>query len=132
MSLRPRRSFLDLGRRERQIIEVLFRRGAASVGEVCAEIGQPPSYSTVRALLGKLEAKGVVRHRQEGRRYIYSTTLRRDQQGESLLRRIVRSLFGGSTRQAVTALLDLEGDALSEADLSELAALIASKRRSTR
>ena len=66
---------LDLSRRERQIMEAIYRLGDATVSDVMAEMPDPPSYSAVRAMIGKLEAKGYLEHRQEGPRYLYLATV---------------------------------------------------------
>jgi BlaI family penicillinase repressor len=99
----------DLSRRERQIMDALHELGdAASAEEIRIKLPDPPSYSAVRAMLAKLEAKGVIRHREEGLRYVYSPTARRSAARRSALERLVRVFFGGSTGEAVSALLDAE------------------------
>lgn len=119
----------DLGRRERQIMEAVYRRGGATVSEVLAELSDRPSYSAVRTMLGKLEGKGLLRHEQDGARYVYRPTVPLEEARDSTLRRMVRTLFGGSTAAAMSTLLDLDADELSPSDLDALAELIAEKRR---
>ncbi|MGH9360510.1 MAG: BlaI/MecI/CopY family transcriptional regulator [Thermoanaerobaculia bacterium] len=119
---------LDLGRRERQLMEVVYRRGRATVGEVLASLPDPPSYSAVRTMLGKLERKGLLRHVADGARYVYVPTTPKAAAQRTTLRRVVRSLFDGSTSRAVTALLDLRADDLSEEELDALAARIEALR----
>ena len=98
-----------LTRREREIMDVLFALGdGASVEDVRARLSDPPSYSAVRAMLVKLEAKGFVRHREEGLRYVYAPTKSRTSAQRSALHKLVRVFFGGSPRQTVTALLKQE------------------------
>jgi BlaI family penicillinase repressor len=98
-----------LTRREREIMDVLFALGGgASVEDVRARLTDPPSYSAVRAMLVKLEAKGFVRHREEGLRYVYAPTKSRTSAQRSALHKLVRVFFGGSPRQTVTALLKQE------------------------
>jgi predicted transcriptional regulator len=98
-----------LTRREREIMDVLFALGdGASVEDVRARLTDPPSYSAVRAMLVKLEAKGFVRHREEGLRYVYAPTKSRASAQRSALHKLVRVFFGGSPRQTVTALLKQE------------------------
>ena len=98
-----------LSRREREILEVIFAIGEeASAEEIRERLSDPPSYSAVRAMLAKLEAKGAVKHREKGLRYVYSPTTSRGRARKSALRRLVDVFFGGSKEQAVTALLSEE------------------------
>ena len=99
----------DLSRRERQIMDALHELGDdASAEDIRQKIPNPPSYSAVRAMLAKLEAKGAIRHREEGLRYVYSPTARRSTARRSAVERLVRVFFGGSPGEAVNALLDAE------------------------
>ena len=118
------KAHLDLSRRERQIMEAIYRLGSATVSEVMAELPEPPSYSAVRAMLGKLEAKGYLKHRQEGPRYLYLATVPRREARDSALQRLVRTFFDGSPEKAVTALLDMSAAEMSEEELDRLSALI--------
>ena len=109
-----------LPRREREVLDALFALGdGASVEDVRARLTDPPSYSAVRAMLARLEAKGHVRHREEGLRYVYAPTKPRSATQRTALQKVVRVFFGGSASSAVTALLkqeewsDEELDALS-------------------
>lgn len=98
-----------LTRREREIMHALFALGdRATAEDIRAQLSDPPSYSTVRAMLVKLETKGFVRHREEGLRYVYTPTKSRASAQRSALQRIVRIFFGGSPGQTVTALLKQE------------------------
>jgi predicted transcriptional regulator len=98
-----------LTRREREIMDVLFALAdGGSVEDVRERLSDPPSYSAVRAMLAKLEAKGYVRHREEGLRYIYTPTKSRAAAQRNALNKLVRIFFGGSARQTVTALLKQE------------------------
>ncbi len=110
-----------LSRREREIINALFALGdRASAEEIRQRLSDPPSYSAVRAMLAKLEAKGQVRHREDGPRYIYSPTTSRTHARRSALQQLVRVFFSGSPGEAATALLknenwtDDELDSLTE------------------
>jgi predicted transcriptional regulator len=114
----------QLSRRERQIMDVLYRHGRATAAEVQAELPEPPSYSAVRAMLRILETKGHTRHEQDGPRYIYVPTLARDKAKRSALKHLLNTFFEGSAEQVVAALLDVSGDELSDADLSTLRRLI--------
>ena len=91
---------LHLSRRERQIMDVIYTRGSATVQEVVQEIPDPPSYSAVRAMLRVLEEKEHVRHREDGPRYVYLPTVPRDEARQSALRQLVRTFFDGSAEQA--------------------------------
>jgi len=119
----------QLSRRERQIMEIVYRKGSATAAEVHAEMTAAPSYSAVRALLRVLEEKGHLRHRQDGPRYVFSPTVPRDRARRSALQRVLGTFFGGSVTDAVAALLDIESDRLDEDELQRLAALVAEARR---
>ena len=123
---------LDLSRRERQIMEAIYRLGDATVSDVMAEMPAPPSYSAVRAMIGKLEAKGYLEHRQEGPRYLYLATVSRQEARESALERLVRTFFDGSTELAVTALLDRSAGEMSDEELDRLSTLIQDAKKGGR
>jgi len=114
----------QLSRRERQIMEVIYATGSASAAEVRAALPDPPGYSAVRALLRLLEEKGHLRHRQQGRRYIFVPTVAPAKARQSALQNLVATLFNGSVEQVVASLLDLNAKNLSDEDLSRLAELI--------
>ncbi|HEU4629933.1 MAG TPA: BlaI/MecI/CopY family transcriptional regulator [Gemmatimonadaceae bacterium] len=113
-----------LSRRERQIMDLLFRQGAATAAEVRDGIPDAPSYSAVRALLRTLEEKGFVTHREDGPRYVYAPTVARDAARRSALRHLVQTFFDGSTTQAMAALMDLSDRTLSREELDRLARLV--------
>ena len=119
-----KKSPMDLGRRERQIMTFIYRRGEATVAEVMEGILNPPSYSGVRAMLRILEDKGHLRHRKDGNRYVYIPTVSPEEAGRSAMNYMVQAFFGGSAEQAVAALLDLKSKELSEDDLDRLSGLI--------
>jgi BlaI family transcriptional regulator, penicillinase repressor len=123
---------LDLSRRERQIMEAVYRLGDATVSDVMAELPDPPGYSAVRAMLGKLEAKGYLAHRQEGPRYLYLATVPHEEARESALERLVRTFFDGSPEKAVTALLDMSAGEMSDEELDRLSALIQDAKKGGR
>jgi len=113
-----------LSRREREIMNVIFTLGdRASAEDIRARLTDPPSYSAVRAMLAKLEAKGYVRHREEGFRYIYSPTTPRTTARRSALQEIVKVFFSGSPGETATALLKNED--WSDDELAALSAEIA-------
>jgi BlaI family transcriptional regulator, penicillinase repressor len=120
-------SYLHLTRRERQVMDVLYREGRASAVRVREAMPDPPSYSAVRALLRVLEEKGCLRHEEEGLHYVYLPAVTREEAKHSTLRHLVRTFFGGSTEAAVAALV--KGDELSKAELDRLAKLIEKRRK---
>ena len=110
-----------LSRRERQIMDALYKLNAATVGEVMDLMPDPPSYSAVRATLRVLEEKGHVKHKQDGPRYLYMPTVPRDKAQSTALQHMVGTFFGGSVEQAVMALLSLPETKMTDTDLTKLA-----------
>jgi predicted transcriptional regulator len=117
-----------LTRRERQIMDVLFRRGRATAAEVMEDLPGSPSYSTVRTQLRVLEEKGHVRHEEEGVRYVYSPAVRRHAARKSALKHLVDTFFDGSAEKAVAALLGGEATRVSGEELDRISDLIAKAR----
>ncbi|HEX6576305.1 MAG TPA: BlaI/MecI/CopY family transcriptional regulator [Gemmatimonadaceae bacterium] len=113
-----------LSRRERQIMDVLYRHGSATAAEVQQNIPDAPSYSAVRALLRILEEKGHIKHSYDGPRYVYSPVVSRPVAQKSALRQLVKTFFDGSTSNAVAALLDMSGKELSDSELERLAKMV--------
>ena len=118
-----------LTRRERQIMDILYRRGRATAGEVMEDLTGNPSYSTVRTQLRVLESKGHVRHEEEGLRYVYEPALPRHAARRSALRHLVDTFYDGSVENVVAALLGSEGAKLGPEDLARIEELIARARR---
>jgi predicted transcriptional regulator len=118
-----------LTRRERQIMDVLFRRGRATAAEVMEELPGEPSYSTVRTQLRVLEEKGHVRHEDDGVRFVYTPAVARHTARKSALRHVVDTFFEGSPEKAVAALLGGDGAKLTEEQLDRIAELIARTRK---
>jgi predicted transcriptional regulator len=118
----------SLSRRERQIMDIVYRRGEATAAEILDDIADPPSYSTVRALLRVLVEKGHLQHREDGPRYVYAPTVSRQKARSSALAQLVDTFFEGSASQAVSALLDSSQANLSQRELDELSALIDAAR----
>jgi predicted transcriptional regulator len=118
-----------LSRRERQIMDILYKLERASVGQVLAEIAGKPSYSTVRAQLRVLEDKGHVRHEEHGLRYVYAPAVPREVARRSALRHLVETFFDGSTEKVVAALLGGEVARISPEELDRLARLISKSRK---
>ena len=122
----------QLSRREREIMDVIYRSGRATAAEVLDQLAEPPSYSAVRALLRVLEDKGHLRHEEDGPRYVFLPTVPRERALQSALRQLLHTFFDGSTEQAVAALLDLSSARLSDAELERLSRLIADARKEGR
>jgi predicted transcriptional regulator len=122
----------SLSRRERQIMEIVYRMGRATAAEVQEGLPDPPGYSAIRALLRVLEEKGHLRHEQDGPRYVFLPTVPRDKARRSALRQLVQTFFEGSTAQAVAALLGEPGTKLSDEDLDRLSRLIDQAREEGR
>ncbi len=125
-------NFQNLSRRERQIMDIIYRRGEATVAHVLDELPEPPSYSAVRAMLRVLEEKGHLKHQEEGPRYVYTATVPREDARDSALRRVLRTFFDGSAEEAVAALLGMSAGDLSNEDLDRLASLIERARKEGR
>jgi predicted transcriptional regulator len=121
-----------LTRRERQIMDILYRRGRATASEVMAALTGDPSYSTVRTQLRVLEAKGHVRHEEDGPRFVYLPALAHRAARKSALRHLVDTFFDGSTEKVVGALLGGEGARLSDGELERIEALVAKAKKEGR
>lgn len=115
---------MQLGRRERQIMDVIYRRGEASVAEVRGDLPDPPSYSAVRAMLGLLEDKGYLHHQQRGLKYVYLPADDTRKVRDSALKHMVSTFFGGSPEKAVAALLEMSDTKLSAKEKQYLSQLI--------
>lgn len=119
----------ELSRRERQIMDVIYARGQATAGDVLADLPDPPSRTAVRTFLRILEDKGHLRHRKEGREFVYAPTKPRKRVGQSALRRVLTTFFGGSLQEAVAAHLADPGIQPTEQELAELSKLIEEARK---
>ena len=119
----------DLSRRERQIMDIVYTRGQASVNDVLQALPDPPSYSAVRALLNVLETKGHLKHLRDGARYLYVPSRPRQHAARHAMKRVLETFFDGSPEKAVAALLDAADTRLSEADLDRLAQMIKRARK---
>jgi predicted transcriptional regulator len=118
-----------LTRRERQIMDVLYRRNRATAAEVMADLPGEPNYSTVRTQLRVLEDKGHVRHEEEGLRYVYVPAVPRHAARKSALKHLVETFFDGSAEQVVAAVLGGEASRLSDEDLERIGELIDKARK---
>ena len=121
-----------LTKRERQIMDALYRLGRATAGEILEAMAEPPSNSTVRTQLRVLETKGHVRHEEHGLRYVYLPTVPRHSARRSALKHLVETFFDGSNANLVAALLGGEGSRLSDDDLERIARLVDNVRREPR
>ena len=119
----------DVSRRERQILDVLYKAGRATASEIQQAMPAAPSYSAVRTLLRILEEKGHIRHQQDGTRYVYMPTLAPERAKRSALRHMLNTFFAGSATQAIAALLDEDGRRLTDEDWERLAAMIERARK---
>lgn len=121
-----------LSRRERQIMEIVYRRGQANAAEILADLPDPPSYSAVRGLLRILVGKQHLRHRADGPRYVYSPVVGRERARSRAVADLLDTFFDGSASQAVAALLGSTRRKLSAEELDEFDALIAEARKKGR
>jgi predicted transcriptional regulator len=129
MSYKPS---VELSRRERQIMDIIYARGEASAATVLAELPDAPSYSAVRALLMILVRRGHLKHRSEQGRYIFAPTRRRAQVGRSALRHVLDTFYEGSIEKAVAAMLHGQDARLSSEELTRLQELIKQARKEGR
>ena len=121
-----------LGRREREILEIVFRLGEASVGDVMEKMGEPPAYDSVRTMLRLLEQKGFVKHRKDGTRYVYRPTQSRSSASKSALSHLMATFFANSVADTMAAAFDLRSDNLSDEEIARLQKLIDKARREGR
>src|ERR1051326_8032806 len=128
----PRMVGSGLSRREREILDILHRLGQATVAEVLELLPEPPSYSAVRSILRILEEKGHVRHREDGKRYLYSPVEPPQSAAHSALLQVVTNFFGGSLEQAVKAFLTDRDAEVSTEELARLSDMIEEARNQER
>jgi predicted transcriptional regulator len=114
----------NLGRRERQIMDIVYAKGQASVAEVLKALPDPPSYSATRAMLNLLEEKGHLRHKEVGRKFVYQPTLPREKARRSAVQNLLHTFFGGSVGEAVATMIEQDKKSLTLEDLDRLARLI--------
>ena len=119
----------SLSRRERQIMDIVYRHGEATAARILAEMPDPPGYSAIRALLRILVDKKHLQHREDGPRYVYSPTIPRQKARARALARVVNTFFDGSALKAASALLGSTQRKLTRAELDELSALIDAARK---
>jgi BlaI family transcriptional regulator, penicillinase repressor len=117
-----------LSRRERQIMDILYKKNRATAAEVMERMADPPGYSAVRTLLATLERKGCIRHARSGAKYIFEPILHPRKAGKSAIAHLIQTFFDGSRGRAAAALLDVAPSQFSDEDLDELDALIKKAR----
>ena len=127
-----KQAHINLSRRERQIMDIIYQHGQATAAEVTEYLPDPPSYSAVRAMLRLLEEKGHLRHEQDGPRYVFKPTLARDRAKKSALKQMLQTFFDGSIEQAVATLLDVSRSKISPEELDRLSQMIEEARREGR
>lgn len=120
-----------LSRREREIMDIVLADGEVTVEEVRAQLSDPPSYSTARAILSRLEAKGCVRHKEQGLRYLYYASISRKKAQDSAVKRLVRVFYDGSLAKAVAGLVSGSGEKLSEDELRDIEKAIVDARKAS-
>jgi len=118
----------QLGRRERQIMEIIHRRGRANAAEVLQDLADPPTYTAVRGMLRLLESKGYVRHEQDGPRYVYFPTADTQRVSKSAVKHLVRTFFDNSASSAVAAMVGMYGEQWSDDDLDRISEVIEKAR----
>ena len=118
-----------LSRREREIMDILYKSGRATAAEVMNDLSGEPHYSTVRTQLRVLEGKGYVRHEEENLRYVYVPAVAQDEVGRSALKQLIDAFYDGSMENVVDALLGLEGSRLSQKKLDRIAAMVEKARK---
>lgn len=121
-----------LSRREREMMNIIFRAGKATATEVMDAMADPPTYSAVRATLRVLEQKGHLKHQHDGTRYVYLPTVNREKAGQSALDNLLHTFFDGSAASVVATLLEKSKDTMSQDELDRLSRLIARARQEGR
>jgi predicted transcriptional regulator len=122
----------DLSRRERQVMDILHRRNGATVAEIMGDLPDPPTYSAVRSVLRILGEKNLIRHKEDGPRYVYYPAESTERARDDVLAHVVRTYFGDSPEQAVTALLRLSDVDIDDAEIARLRNTIRRARQSGR
>lgn len=124
-----KKTFRNLAKRERQILEIVYSLRRASASDVLGQLPDTPTYSTVRKILSILEEKGYLRHTEENRRYVYIPIRSRNEVGRSSLKHLMETLFDNSAKSVVSTLLDISDPKMSDDDFRALAQMIEQKRK---
>ena len=119
----------QLSRRERQIMDIVFAHGQATAQEVLAELPEPPSYSAVRAMLSRLVKKQCLTYHQEGAKYIYQAVMDTGRAKQSALKNVMKTFFNDSPLAAVTALIGMEKQGMSQAEIDQIMALLEAEKQ---
>lgn len=119
----------QLSRRERQIMDIVYELGEASAKDMEAHLANPPGYSAIRATMNKLETKGFLAHRERDLKYVYYPLIDHQEARESALQRLLKTFFEGSASQAMSTLLDLNKDSVTEKELDELNKLLENAKK---
>ena len=127
--MRRKDPHIDLSRRERQIMDIVYQRGSATAAEVTADLPDPPTLTAVRTMLRILENKGHLMHEQDGVRYLYRAVVDRDKARESMIGHMLKTFFSGSAEQAMATLIDRAGSDLTDAELARIAGMIEKARK---
>ena len=125
----PKKNMESLSRRERQIMDIIYRRGEASASEVRNALPDPPSYSSVRTILRVLENKGFLRHKERDLKYVYLPIISQEKAKHSALQHLMKTFFNGSPEKVVAAILDDADIELSDEELERILALIEQAKR---
>jgi BlaI family transcriptional regulator, penicillinase repressor len=128
----PTDSPTGLSRRERQVMDILYRRGEATVAEVMTDLPDPPTYSAVRSILRILMEKDLITHREDGPRYVYLPAVNTDRARDDALKHVIRTFFDGSAEQALAAVLRVSDTNLSDKEIDQLRDRIRNARVSGR
>ena len=121
-----------LSRRERQVMDILHRRNGATVAEIMGDLPDPPTYSAVRSVLRILTEKSLIKHKEDGPRYVYYPAVPTERASEDMLAHVVRTYFAGSPEQAVTALLRMSDVDIDDSEIKRLRDTISRARQSGR
>ena len=130
--MKTKSSAPDLSRRERQVMDILHRRDGATVAEIMGDLPDPPTYSAVRSILRILGEKELIRHKEDGPRYVYYPSESTERARDDVLAHVVRTYFGDSPEQAVTALLRMSDVDIDDAEVARLRSTIRRARQSGR
>lgn len=126
------RKMQHLSRREREIMDIVFARAEATLSQILDEMHEPPTRPALRSILTILETKGHLKHRQDGREFIYQPVHSREKVGQSTLSRVIGTFFGGSLSQAVASYLSDPKTSLNDAEIAELKTFIDQARNKTK
>lgn len=128
----PKKTSHDLGRRERQILDVIYRLGEGSVADVLAQMTDPPAYDSVRTMIRLLESKGFLKHRREGTKYVYRPTQSQESASRSALSHLMKTFFQGSAAETMAAVFDMASNDLTDQDIDRLEQLIEQAKKEGR